>query len=178
MVSYEDLYDRQIRTYGRNVNNKILNSSILIVGLENKYIYEIGRLLILSNINNIFLYNSKNEQFNNNNLKDLLELNINIKIVENYKQNQNITIIINQLLDYIIEINQYTRIINSKLIVLFSYNIGGHIFVDAGPEHIINDITGETIDNVQLKSISLNGLVTSIENHNFQTRIREYHIDT
>jgi len=169
MVSYEDLYDRQIRTYGRNVNNKILNSSILIIGLENKYIYEISRLLILSNINNIFLYNSKNEQFNNNNLKDLLELNINIKIVKNYKQNQNITIIINQLLDYIIEINQYTRIINSKLIVLFSYNIGGHIFVDAGPEHIINDITGETIDNVQLKSISLNGLVTSIENHNFQT---------
>uniref|UniRef100_A0A6C0H836 Ubiquitin-activating enzyme E1 C-terminal domain-containing protein n=1 Tax=viral metagenome TaxID=1070528 RepID=A0A6C0H836_9ZZZZ len=168
-ILYDDLYDRQIRTYGHNVINKIHNSSILILGLENKYIYEISRLLILSNINKIYLYNPINKPFNKNNLEDLLELNINIKIVTNYKQDQHITIIINQLSDYIIEINNYTRIINSKLIVLFSYNIGGHIFVDAGSEHIINDINGEIIDNVQLKSISINGLVTSIENHNFQT---------
>ena len=49
MVSYEDLYDRQIRTYGRNVNNKILNSSILIVGLENKYIYEYFYIILKTN---------------------------------------------------------------------------------------------------------------------------------
>lgn len=92
---------------------------------------------------------------------------ISINSCDSYKQNQNITIIINQDIDYILEISEYCHTINSKLIVLFSGGISGVIMTDNG-ENIIND--SKYIEPIQIESISSDGIVLCFQNinHNLQ----------
>ena len=141
----QDLYDRQNRTYGIDTLNQINKSYILLIeNNSNKLETEIYKNLILSGIN-ILNYNN------------------------NYKQNQNITILINSNNEFIKEINIYTRSINSKLICIFTYGFGGDIFIDAGNIHYINDILSESIDDVVINNIDRNGIITCYTPHNFQS---------
>jgi ubiquitin-activating enzyme E1 len=184
-----NLYDRQIRTYGYDAVTKITTSSVLIYGLSKGLGTEIGKNLSLGGIKNIYLYDDNDIiidddletgfYYNQNDLgkskTNLLinkfqELNpyINVKSVDNFKQLQHVTILINQSIDLINIVNKYTRSINSKLICVFSKCIDSIIFVDAGEEHIINDIYSEIIDPVEINNISHDGIITCIS-HNFQT---------
>ena len=181
------LYDRQIRTYGLDACNKILSSSVLVINLSKGLGTEICKNLVLSGINTLYLYD--NELINEEDLltgyyyknigetrsielkNKLIELNPNVNIisVDNYKQNQLVTIIINKENDYIHKVNDYTRFINNKLIVLFSSGLKGSIFVDANINHIINDINGEYHEPIQIKDIDNEGIVYTIEPHNLQS---------
>ena len=174
----ENLYDRQVRTYGLDAVKQMASSSVLLYGLEGGYATEIGKNLALGGIKNIYLYNDNvvtkddldtgyyyNENEIGMNRSDvlavkLMELNPYIKVqsVETLECSQNVTIIINQPLYIVKKISTFTRDTNSKLIVLYSKGISGAIFVDA-INHTINDITGETIDDVQITSIDMSGLV-------------------
>ena len=127
-------YDRQLRTYGFDTINNFNKSSILIMGSINSYITEITKNASLSGINTIFIYN-----FNISEYKAYIELNNlnpHVKIINtnNYEQKQNVTIFIVSediyTLDFITNLNNYTININSSLIILFPYKIGGNIFVD------------------------------------------------
>ena len=128
-----NLYDRQIRTYGYEAITKITSSSVLIYGLNKGLGTEIGKNLALGGIKNIYLYDDNNsitiddletgiyyklgENKTNLLVNKLQELNpyINVKSVNNFKQSQNVTILINQSIDFIKIVNEYTRSINSKL---------------------------------------------------------------
>lgn len=186
-----NLYDRQIRTYGLAAVHKITTSSVLIYGLSKGLGTEVAKNLALGGINNIYLYDPSPV------LEDDLEtgfyytheyigvpraqalickiknLNpyINVHTTNNYKSEQNVTIIINQSMDIINEVSDYCRNINSKLIVLFSKGISGVIFVDAGNKHIINDSTGEILEPVQIGKITTEGIIYCAQNssHNFQS---------
>jgi ubiquitin-activating enzyme E1 len=181
-----NLYDRQIRTYGIDAVNKLTSSSVLIYGLKGGLATEIGKNLALSGIN-IYLYNIDTittedldtgfyyKNINSSCAKELCpklqELNpyITVKSVDNYNQNQNVTILINQEKELILEMNEYCRQNNSKLVVLFSKGINGCIFVDANENHLITDTTGETIDSVQISEIKNNRVTSYNDSFNLQT---------
>jgi ubiquitin-activating enzyme E1 len=187
----ENLYDRQLRTYGMDAVKNISSSSVLIYGLMGGYATEIGKNLALSGINTIYLYDENNiteldtetgfyydkKNINENRSKvlanKLQELNpyISVKSTDNYKLDQQVTILINQDIDFVIKMNNYTRSINTKMVCLYSKSISGVVFCDAGQEHIVSDTTSENIENVNIGSISEDGLVILIPNttHDFQT---------
>jgi ubiquitin-activating enzyme E1 len=188
MAQNNNLYDRQIRTFGIDANKKITSSTVLIYGLAKGLGTEIAKNLTLGGINTIYLYDD--DIVNDNDIENgiyytignirskslvskLIELNpmVNVKSVNNYNQKQNVTIVINQPIEIVNEINNYCRNNYSKMIVLYSGGICGAIFVDAHKNHIITDRTGENIENVQIGNINIDGIVICAPNssHDFQT---------
>jgi ubiquitin-activating enzyme E1 len=186
-----NLYDRMIRTYGMESVIKMNTSSVLIYGLDKGLGTEIGKNLALGGIKNIYLFDEHNITNNdletgyyytlsdvNNKRSDvlkpkLMELNphINVTCVDNYRCNQAVTILINMTTDIVMEVNNYCRENNLKMVALWSHSLYGTIFVDANVNHIIMDATGENIENVQIGSITSAGLVTCAANnsHNYMT---------
>ena len=55
-----NLYDRQIRTYGEEAVKKMTSSSVLIMGLDKGLATEVGKNLALGGIRNIYLYDTEN----------------------------------------------------------------------------------------------------------------------
>jgi ubiquitin-activating enzyme E1 len=185
------LFDRQVRTYGMDAIKKLTNSSVLIIGLANGLGTEVGKNLALGGIKNIYLYDNTpilrsdletgfyyseetiNKSRNTILAPKLQELNpyITVLPVNNINQNQNVTIIINQNIDFVKEISRFCRNNNSKLVVLYSKGVSGIVFVDAGESHTINDITGEIIDPVQIAEIKSDGkvLCAKYSSHDYQT---------
>jgi len=184
-------YEHQIRTYGIEAINKICSSSVLIYGLEKGIATEICKNLTLNGIKNLYLCDNKtiNESdietgyyYSHKDIGELrttvlinklqkLNSNTNILSVDNYKQNQLVTIVINQPIELVKEISDYCRSENIKLIVVWSNGVSGVIFVDAGDNHLIIDKTGENIEYVQIGYISETGIVQCATNsyNNFQT---------
>ena len=186
-----NLYDRQIRTYGEDAVKKMSSSSVLIYGLEKGLGTEVGKNLTLGGIRNVYLYDEnpvvssdletgfyystksigmvRSQEL----VSKLQELNpyVIVKAVKNYKQEQDVTIVINQSIELVNEISKYCRETNSKLVILYSRGVSGAIFVDAGLSHSVTDITGETIESVQIGEITTNGKVKCAPNssHDFQS---------
>lgn len=180
-----------IRTYGMESVIKMNSSSVLIYGLEKGLGTEIGKNLALGGIKNIYLFDEQN--INMSDLETgiyytqadvckkrssvlapkLMELNpyISVSCVNTYQCNQTVTILINMPTHIVMEVNNYCRMNNLKMVALWSHSLYGTIFVDANINHIITDATGENIANVQLGSITSAGLVTCAANnsHDFQT---------
>ena len=66
MFQYDDdLYDRQIRSLGKDANKKILSSSVVIIGLDNGLATEIGKNLCLLGVSEIFLFDNEHIQESN-----------------------------------------------------------------------------------------------------------------
>ncbi len=155
---------------------------VLIYGLEGGLATEIGKNLVLNDIN-IFLFD--NHIITNNDLETgiyyndinisaanilcskLQELNssITVKSVNNLNQKQNVTILINQPKNFVLEVNNFCRQNNSKLVVLYSKGVNGCIFVDACENHLITD---ETIDFVQILEINNNRIICN-RSFNFES---------
>jgi len=170
-----EYFDREIRTYDLNSINKLNTSSVLIYGLEKGLSTEISKNLILCGIKNIYLCDE--EKINEQDLetgylyskedinhirshvlmKKLQNINrySNIFSVDNYKKNQNVTVLINQSVDKVKEISNYCHIENIKLIVLWSKGISGVLFVDAGLNHTIHYET----HHIQVSNINKLGKV-------------------
>ncbi len=185
-----NLYDRQVRTYGIDAVKKMTTSSVLIYGLDKGLATEVAKNLALGGIKNIYLYDSQlvtpidtetGFYYDKDSIDKpraevlvpkLQELNpyVTIHVAHSYQQDQNVTIVINQPVETVKEISKYTRLSNSKLIVLYSSGISGAIFVDAGNSHLITDSTGENIEPVQIGEILSNGTVNCAPNssHDFQ----------
>ncbi len=188
-----NLYDRQVRTYGVEAVKKMTTSSVLIMGLAKGLGTEVGKNLALGGIKNIYLYDSNTvssndletgfyfesshvETFSSRSqvlVNKLQELNpyVTIHSVESYKQNQDVTILINQPTEVVKMVNLYTRETNTKMVVLYSCGVSGVVFVDAGNSHTVTDTTGETIEPVQIGEISMDGKVKCAPNssHDFQS---------
>ena len=182
-----NLYDRQVRTYGIEAVKLMTTSSVLIYGLEGGLATEVAKNLALGGIKNIYLmdcdsnnvitkndldtgfYFSESEIGQNRSrvlVPKLQELNpyITVHAVNSINQNQNVTILINQSVDFV-------KSINHQIIALYSKGISGVIFVDAGLSHTITDVTGENIELVQIGEITHDGIVKCAPNssHDYQT---------
>jgi ubiquitin-activating enzyme E1 len=186
-----NLYDRQIRTYGEEAINKITSSSVLIMGLAGGLGTEIAKNLTLGGIKNIYLFddtivNSDDTltgyYYSQDSigsprsivlLSKLQELNpyVTIHISDTIDKNQNVTILINQPTNIVKTISSHCRKNNSKLIVLYSKGISGVIFVDAGIKHTITDTSGEIIEPVQIGEITQSGIIKCAQHssHDFQS---------
>jgi len=186
-----NLYDRQIRTYGEEAVKKMTSSSVLIFGLAKGLATEVGKNLALGGIKNIYLYDKDNitqsdletgfyyssdsvEQSRSQVVANKLqELNpyVTVQSVDTFDKQQNVTILINQSVETVKTISDYCRNNNSKLVVLYSKGVSGVVFVDAGNSHLVTDATGETIESVQIGEINSDGKVRCAphNSHDFQT---------
>jgi ubiquitin-activating enzyme E1 len=185
-----NLYDRQVRTYGLEAVQKMNTSSVLIYGLASGLATEVAKNLALGGIKTIYLYDDIIDNivtindlktgyyYQESNIgqlrsevlaKKIQELNPYIQVipVRTYKMEQQVTCLINQPTNYIKEFANYSR----NYVVLFSKGVSGVIFVDATSYHLVNDVTGENIDPVQIGSISESGLVQCAQysKHDYQT---------
>jgi len=211
-IDYE-LYDRQIRTFGKDATIKINSSSVTIIGLEKGLGTEIAKNLALCGIKKLYFYDDKpiNESdlqtgyyysnINSSNSSNILlrcdilknkinELNPHIQIVCNSLCNTNdnlintlcnsndnlintlcdtnVIICVNQSVENIIKYNNYCRKNNKKFISLQSSNNKGVLFVDAGDEHIVSNITGENYEPLQILSCDKQFNITT-NGHEFQS---------
>ena len=186
-----NLYDRQIRTYGEEAVKKMSTSSVLIMGLAGGLGTEIGKNLALGGIKNIYLHDStlvtsldlKTGFYYSEEtigmVKSLVlqsrlqELNpyVTIHTSETYQVGQDVTILVNQPVSVVEQISQWTRIQGTKLVVLYSKGVSGVVFVDAGTTHIVTDATGENIEPVQVGGITSDGKVVCATHasHDFQS---------
>lgn len=186
-----NLYDRQIRTYGEEAVKKMSASSILIMGLDGGLGTEIGKNLALGGIKNIHLFDSTLVESSDMNTGfyyseesvgmprsqvlqvKLAELNpyVTIHTVESFEAGQDVTICVNQPVNVINQVSQWVRNQGTKLVVLYSKGVSGVVFVDAGASHTVTDATGENIEPVQIGAISSDGKVTCATHasHDFQS---------
>ena len=186
-----NLYDRQIRTYGEEAVKKMSTSSVLIMGLDGGLGTEIGKNLALGGIKNIYLYDStpvtsldlktgfyyseetigipKSQVLQSR----LQELNpyVSIHSTKTYHVGQDVTILVNQPVPVVEQISQWIRSKGTKLVVLYSKGVSGVVFVDAGISHMVTDATGENIEPVQVGGISSDGKVVCATHasHDFQS---------
>ena len=181
-----ELYDRQIRTFGKDATIKLNSSSVLIIGLEKGLATEVAKNLALCGIKELYLYNDSSViqeedlktgyYYSEENIGDLRaniltnkinELSLCCKSVDTIISTE-VIICINQEKDTIIELNNKFRN-NSKFISLTSSNNQGFIFVDAGIKPFtINNITGENYDPIQIVNISQSLIITT-NGHEFQS---------
>ncbi len=186
-----NLYDRQIRTYGEEAVKKMSASSVLIMGLAGGLGTEIGKNLTLGGIKNIYLcdstfvessdletgfyYSEETIGMGKSQVlqSKLQELNpyVTIHTTESYQVGQDVTICVNQPVDVINQVAQWVRSQGTKLVVLYSRGVSGVVFVDAGTTHTVTDATGENIEPVQIGAISSDGKVSCATHasHDFQS---------
>ena len=186
-----NLYDRQIRTYGEEAVKKMSTSSILIMGLKGGLGTEIGKNLALGGIKNIYLYDSANVDINDLDTgfyystetvgiprsqvlqSKLAELNpyVTIHTTDKYQVGQDVTICVNQPVSVVNQVSNWVRSQGTKLVVLYSRGVSGVVFVDAGTSHIVTDATGENIEPVQIGGITTDGKVSCATHasHDFQS---------
>jgi ubiquitin-activating enzyme E1 len=187
-LDYE-LYDRQIRTFGEEATLKITSGSITIIGLEKGLGTEIAKNLALCGIKNLhfyddlfiteedlitgYYYSPKKVNYMRCYvlMNKILELNPQVNIVCNSYdrlKESDVIIYINQSEDRIIRYSKLCRKYNIKFISLKSSNNKGILFVDAGNNHKVLNITGENYEPVQV--LSCNKEFIFITNgHEFQT---------
>lgn len=187
-LDYE-LYDRQIRTFGEEATLKIKSGSVTIIGLEKGLGTEIAKNLALCGIKNLHFYDDlfiTNEDINTGYyyspkkinymrsyilMNNILQLNSQINIVcHSYDRlkESDVIICVNQTEDRIVRYNNLCRKYNIKFISLKSSNNKGILFVDAGENYKVANITGENYEPVQV--LSCNKEFIFITNgHEFQT---------
>ena len=188
-INYE-LYDRQIRTFGEEATIKLNASSVCIIGLNKGLATEISKNLALCGIKNLYLLDknviTKNDLLTGYYYTDedigklysevlvekIQDLNPFIKVTALISDDQlilsEIIICVNQLFETDIYYDSYCKDNNKKFISLHSANNSGIIFVNAGNEYLVKNITGENYEPVQVTSISDQGIVKTTS-HNFQS---------
>ena len=185
-----DLYDRQIRALGKDANEKILSSSVVIIGLENGLATEILKNLSLSGVKEIYLFDNENVQkknietgfyYSESNIGEIRskvltekikELNPYVSVLPIFSEEEiptySILMIVNQSPEKVI---YYEKRFSNKMVCVFSTGIAGMVFSYAGKNHSITDIMGENIEPVQIGSIDTSGKVLCAQNnkHDFQS---------
>ena len=89
-----------------------------------------------------------------------------VKSIEEIK-NINVLVVINKDYATNLKYSAFAHTNNIKFICLNSHKFIGHIFVDAGEEHVINEVSSENYEPVQILSIDKDGVLTT-NGHDFQ----------
>jgi ubiquitin-activating enzyme E1 len=187
MSNNYELYERQMRTLGKDAILKINESSVAIIGLEKGLATEIAKNLVLCGIKELYFSDSKDiiidsdlktgYYYSTNDIgksrteilgSKIHELNPTIKINYQEYEEADVIICINQSYAYNRFYNKYCRKNNKKFISIQSSNNIGIVFVDVGSNHLINNITGKNYEPISILSIDNFGKVTT-NGHNFQS---------
>jgi len=178
----ENLYSRQIAVYGKESNNKLSESKVIVFGFDGTSL-ELCKNLILGGVKtlniisknkvdiksictNYFTSKDDIDKMTLNVVKDKLsELNphTNIEINNNDpKTIYDVYILVNNNLKNAIEINKIAKENNKNFIWANSRGLMGNIFCDFN-NFISSDIDGENKFSSVLSSISSEGIFTTIE---------------
>ena len=138
---------------------------ILLMSTNNFFILEICKLLLNIKI----LYIVDNNNLDKSKIKSYCNDEITIIYTNEYKHNQNITIIYN--INDLINISKYCTEINSKIIIGFANNGNCAVFLDIGKNYIIYDIDKSNIESISISEINDEGIVhcSTYDSHNYIT---------
>lgn len=192
-LTEQERYDRQNRTYGKEATQSLINSTVVVIGLNGGLATESCKNLLLSGVKNLVLIEDGDIEasdleagfyFNENDIgkqrhlvlaKNLIQLNPTSNIISMTFQEidwkNKVFILHNSSLDQAIDINRMTRENNSKFVWIRSKGVSGNVFVDSNINHIVSDLSGENIEPVQLEKITEDGKVFCAQNnsHEFQS---------
>jgi len=188
-----DRYDRQNRTYGKKATQQLSNSTIIIIGLAGGLATESCKNLLLSGVQDInlvedsfvtssdidsgFYYQESDIGMERHVVlaKKLAELNPYCQITSSkfgeVDWTNKVVIQHNSTLAQAIIINKLCRENNSKFVWTRTQGFAGSVFVDCLENHIVNDLSGEIVEPVQLENISFEGKVSCAQHnsHDFET---------
>lgn len=184
-----ELFDRQNRVWGVETTKKITQSSVCIYGLEGGLGTEIAKNLALCGIYKIFLCD--NNVITRNDLdagyyytyadigknralilsKRIKELNSNI-IIEIHNDIKDIyydvLICVNKSKKETIKLNELTREKNKQFISIYMSDFKFKLFVDAGAQHLVEQLNSENHDIINITNILSDGLVET-QGHDLQS---------
>lgn len=185
-ITLNDKYDRQTRTYGIDAVNHLKNGRVYIVTPYYELSLEIIKNLVLTGIQNIYIFNSEDNQFRMkssfylnmdgsnfiNQIKDYVkDLNpsINFDTFSDYDeiQENSVMVITNTPSETIMNDDNFKVVREKNVKMVFGWDnySSGCVFVDAGNSHYVkqpNDIVYESkkIDNIEES-------IVYVENHGF-----------
>jgi ubiquitin-activating enzyme E1 len=175
-----ELFDRQIRTFGKEATIKLNSSSVGIIGLQKGLGTEIAKNLSLCGIRELFFIDDNliteedlvtgyyySDKDIGKKRCEVLASKIQTEVTITKEFLGNVIISINQSLDFDIKLNEYCRSNNKKFIRVQSSNNVGIIFVDAGLNHLVTNLTGENYEPIQIISMENNVIITN--GHDYQT---------
>lgn len=176
-----NLYDRQIRTIGIEAVKLIASSEITIIGIDDGMGTEIIKNLALFGVKTINILDSfvtSPDDIHNGYYYDVIGKDRTTSLKEAI-QDLNSYVTVNKVTEVppdsiLILVNQKPEFIKkfpNKMVVVFSKGVAGSIFVNAGPEHLVTDPTGENIEPLEIGTISSLGIVECVPNsvHEYQT---------
>lgn len=176
----EALYSRQLFTLGTEAMKKMIQSSILIIGLGGLGV-EVAKNVILSGAKRVTLYDteiakwtdlsaqfylSEENVINHDNraktcLKSLSELNSYVKLdLFEGELNEDVLkqyscVVITEVIPQIHEVSELCHNNKIKLVITNAVGLCGRVFCDFGENFVVNDINGEDAKEVNIKSVSL-----------------------
>lgn len=186
-------YDRQNRTYGKKATQQLSNSTIIIIDLAGGSATESCKNLLLSGVQDIilvedsfvtssdldsgFYYQESDIGMERHDVlsKKLVELNPYCRITtskfEDVEWTKKVVLLHNSNIEKAIEVNKLCRENNSKFVWTRTHGFAGSVFVDCLENHIVNDLSGEVIEPVQLENISPEGKVNCAQHnsHDFES---------
>lgn len=184
-----ELFDRQNRVWGIETTKKITQSSVCIYGLEGGLGTEIAKNLALCGIYKIFLcdnnlitrddlnagyYYTPDDIGKNRSLilsKRIKELNPNVIIEINNEIKDiyyDVLICVNKSKEETIKLNKLIREKNKQFISVYASDFKFKLFVDAGREHLVEQLNSENHDIVNITNILQDGIVET-QGHDLQS---------
>jgi len=179
-----NLYDRQIRTIGIEAVKLIASSEVTIIGIDGGMGTEIIKNLALFGVKTINIFSDLDkfltypDDIQNGYYYDVIGKDRATSLKEAI-QDLNNYVTVNKVTEVhpdsiLILVNQKPEFIKkfpNKMVVVFSKGVAGSIFVNAGPEHVVTDPTGENIEPLEIGTINASGLVECAPNsvHEYQT---------
>lgn len=184
-----NLYSRQLYTFGEKAMRRLRGAQVLISGLGGLGV-EIAKNLILSGVRHVTLHDTKLATFDElssqyyltekdigtNRAKacfqNLAELNDSVTVecntaslTEQFVAKFDVVVLSGHVLTEQLKINKWTRSVNKKLVIADTFGLFGVIFADFGPEHTIDDATGEETVEIYIEYVDkTTGDVTILEN--------------
>lgn len=184
----ENLYSRQIYTIGRDAQNSLNNTSVLISGMSGLGV-EIAKCIILNGIGSVTLHDTElltakdlssnyyvsNENIGQNRARIVMEklaklnpyVNVSISqiiLTDDLIKRHQIIIICDKLPTTQIYYNKIARQYGTKFILAYTFGLFGSIFCDFGNEFISYDTDGDQ-PSVGLLTEFKNGTFISNEPH-------------
>ncbi len=184
-----ELFDRQNRVWGVETTKKITQSSVCIYGLEGGLGTEIAKNLALCGIYKIVLcdnnvitqddldsgYYYTHDDIGKNRALVLktrikeLNPNIIIEIHNNIKEiYYDVLICVNKSKKETIKLNELTRENNKQFISIYMSDFKFKLFVDAGREHLVEQLNSENHEIINITDILPDGLVET-QGHDLQS---------
>lgn len=193
----EDLYSRQLLAFGKGAMSKMMESDVLILGLNGLGV-EIAKNVILSGVRSVVLGDSSTAKISYSDLASnyyvsesdvskhplpivlpkLAELNPNVKVlsleIDPFVDDIsmfNVVVMVNHSLDAQLLMDMHCQEYGVKFISASTVGLFGQVFVNFG-DHVVDDTDGENAFDGHLIEFSKDGKITTVHNHELSENIK------